>query len=39
MKRKIKAWVFKYILKIKSPSTSIMGYDFEWDYLTQEKHK
>lgn len=31
--RYIRAWVYKYIFHIKSPSTHCMGHKYEWDAL------
>ena len=33
--RYIRAWIYKYILHIKSPSAYIAGWEYEWDLLTK----
>lgn len=33
------AWIKKYIFHIKSPSGMIMGYEYEYDYLTERKRE
>lgn len=32
--RMIKAWINKYILKVGSPTAAMLGYFYEWDYLS-----
>lgn len=37
MKNIIIAWIKKYLLRIKSSSGILTGYEYEYDYLTAKK--
>lgn len=36
-KRLIIAWIKKYIFKIKSPTLSLLGFPYEYDYLRNKE--
>ena len=33
----IKAWIYKYILKVQSPSAHARGFKYHWDYLMDKR--
>lgn len=35
----IKAWVYKYILRIQSPSSMVKGYQYEYDMLKRKQRR
>lgn len=37
MKNIIIAWIEKYLLRVKSPSGAVNGYEYEYDYIRDER--
>ena len=39
MKNIIIAWIEKYLLRVKSPSGVVNGYEYEYDYIKDERRR